>query len=257
MRDALRLVTVGWWFQLKMRSRSAFDGILGVLYPLFFATSVLLMYDEGGSEQALIGAAVGASVMGVWSAVATTAATSLQQERRQGTLELLVGAPRRFPLLIVPMTLAMATIGLYSLIATLVWGRLAFGIHISLQDPLVFVLAALVTAIGTATMGYLLAVSSVRYRGAWALGTAFELPIWLICGFLIPIASLPGWVRPISWVLPTTWGVHAVRGAAFGGAPWRDMALCLVLSLGYVVVGTWLAGRLVASARRNATLALT
>ena len=65
--------------------------LLGILYPLFFATSVLLMYDEGGSEQALIGAAVGASVMGVWSAVATTAATSLQQERRQGTLELLVG----------------------------------------------------------------------------------------------------------------------------------------------------------------------
>jgi hypothetical protein len=35
------------------------------------------------------------------------------------------------------------------------------------------------------------------------------------------------------------------------------MALCLLLSLGYVVIGTWLAGRLVASARRNATLSLT
>ena len=118
-----------------MRSRSAFDGILGVIYPMFFATSVLLMYRQAGSEEALINAAVGASMLGVWSAVATTAAISLQAERRQGTLELLVAAPTPFTLLLVPMTLAMATIGLYSLVATLLWGRFAFGIPISLEAP--------------------------------------------------------------------------------------------------------------------------
>jgi ABC-2 type transport system permease protein len=253
----LRLLRVGWWLQLKMRSRSAFDGILGVVYPIFFATSVLLMYREAGSESALIGAAVGSSVLGVWSAVATTASTSLQQERRLGTLELLVAAPAPFPLLVVPMTLAMGTIGLYSLVATLLWGRFAFGIPISLQHPLVFALASAVTAVGVSLMGFLLAVSAVRYRSAWALGTAFELPVWLVCGFLVPVATLPGWVRPISWVLPPTWGVSAIRDAAFGGSPWGDIALCLLLSLGYAALGTWLAGRLVASARANATLALT
>ena len=64
---------------------------------MFFATSVLLMYREGGSESALISAAVGASIIGVWSAVATTASISLQQERRLGTLELLVAAPDAVP----------------------------------------------------------------------------------------------------------------------------------------------------------------
>ena len=90
------------------------------------------MYRQGGdSGPALRRAAVGASVMGVWSAVSTTAASSLQQERRQGTLELLVAAPTPFPLLIVPITLSMATIGLYSLVATLLWGRFVFGIPIA------------------------------------------------------------------------------------------------------------------------------
>ena len=79
----------------------------------------------------------------------TTAAISLQSERRQGTLELLVAAPTPFPLLLVPMTLAMATIGLYSLVATLLWGRFAFGIPISLRPARsCSSLAALVTAIG-------------------------------------------------------------------------------------------------------------
>ena len=39
------------------------------------------------------------------------------------------------------MTLAMATIGLYSMVATLLWGRFAFGIDVTLEHPLLFVLA--------------------------------------------------------------------------------------------------------------------
>lgn len=257
LRGSGRLVLLGWWLQLKMRSRSAFDGLLAIVYPMFFATSVLFMYREGGSTSALVGAAVGASVLGVWSAVATTASTSLQNERRLGTLELLVAAPRPFPLLVVPMTLAMGTIGLYSLVATLLWGKFVFAIPVSLEHPLVFLLASVVTAIGISLMGFLLAVSAVRYRGAWALGTAFEFPVWLVCGFLVPVASLPHWVAPISWLLPPTWGAAAIRDAAFGGSPWGDIALCLLLSAGYAVAGTWLCGRLVTSARANATLALT
>ncbi|MGN6685982.1 MAG: ABC transporter permease [Actinomycetales bacterium] len=257
MRSTLRLVGVGWLLQLKLRSRSAFDGVLQIVYPIFFATSVLLMYRQGGSAAALVGAAVGSSVLGVWSAVATTASTSLQQERRLGTLELLVAAPRSFSLLVLPMTLAMATTGLYSLVATLLWGRLVFGIDISLEHPASFLLAAVVTAVGVSLMGYLLAVSAVRYRGAWALGTALELPVWLLCGFLVPLSALPAWVRPISWVLPPTWGANALREAAFGGSPWTDMLACLVLSAVYGAAATWLSGRLLTSARRHATLALT
>lgn len=28
---------------------------------------------------------------------------------------------------------------------------------------------------------------------AWAIGTALELPVWLLCGFLIPLSLLPAW----------------------------------------------------------------
>jgi len=252
-----RLLLRGWWFQLKMRSRSAFDGILGVVYPMFFATSALLVYQQGASGEALVRAAVGASMLGVWSAVATTAAISLQSERRNGTLELLVAAPTSFPLLLVPMTMAMATIGLYSLVATLLWARFAFGIPISFEHPLVFVVAAVTTAVSVSLVGFLIAVCSVRYRSAWALGAGLEFPIWLICGFLVPLTLFPDWVKPISYALPPTWGVRAVQGAAFGGSPWVDIVVCLALSAAYGLVGALIAGRMVASARTHATLALT
>lgn len=255
--NVLRLLVLSTWLQLKMRSRSAFDGVLALVYPLFFATTVFLMFQQGDEPDALVGAAVGASVMGVWSAVSTTASTSLQQERRQGTLELLVASPTPFPLIVVPITVSMGVIGLWSLVTTLLWGRWVFDIDVRIDDPAGFVAAVLVTVVSIALMGYLLAVTAVRYRGAWALGTAFELPVWLICGFLVPISQLPDWVRPISWALPPTWGVAAVKDAADGTSPWLNIVICLAVALCYAAVATVVSARMLESARVNATLALT
>lgn len=259
IRRVVRLVAVGWWLQLKLRSRSAFDGILSVLWPIPFATSVFLMYGGHGGPAAgegLVSAALGSAVMGVWSATSTTAGSLLQQERRQGTLELLVAAPSPFALLVVPLTLSMATIGLYSLVGTLLWGWLAFGITVPVQHPLGFALGVLATVASIALLGFLLAVCSVRYRSAWALGNAFEQPVWLVCGFLVPLALLPGWVRPISWALAPTWGMAAVRDASTSGPLLRDVLLCLALGAAYGCLGALLSGRLLDSARRDAALAL-
>jgi ABC-2 type transport system permease protein len=251
-----RLLLIGTWLQLKMRSRSAFDGLLSIIYPLFFATTVFLMF-RAGRPDALVYAAVGASAMGVWSAVSTTASTALQSERRQGTLELLVASPTSVPLVVVPITVSMAIGGLWSLVATLLWGRWVFGIDVHIDDPVGFLAAAVATAVSIALVGYLLAVSAVRYRSAWALGAALELPVWLICGFLIPIADLPSWVKPISWLLPPTWGVAAIHAAAAGEGPWLEIVMCLLVGLAYAVLATLLSVRLLRSARSAATLSLT
>ena len=93
----------------------------------------------------------------------------------------------------------MATVGIYSMVATLLWGRLLFGIELTIEHPLIFVLSIPATVISIGTLGFLLAVAFVRHRAAWALGNMFEYPVWLICGFLVPLTLLPDWVRPISW----------------------------------------------------------
>jgi ABC-2 type transport system permease protein len=252
------LIAVTWWLQLKMRSRSAFDGLLSLLYPLFFATTVFLMFRQGDAAgPAMLSAAVGASVMGIWSATSTTAAFVLQMERRQGTLELLVVAPTPFALLIVPLTLSMATIGAYSMIATLLWGRFVFGIEIAVRSPAMFVASVLVTVLSIGMLGFLIALSSVRYRAAWALGSSLELPVWLISGFLVSISSLPAWVRPVSWLLAPTWGMSAIRASTEGRNPLPDIAACIGLAIAYGVIGSIVAGRLIDSARNRATLALS
>jgi ABC-2 type transport system permease protein len=97
----------------------------------------------------------------------------------------------------------------------------------------------------------------VRSRRAWALGAASEYPVWLLCGFLVPISLLPNWARPLSWVLGPTWGMRAIRHGAFGGNGYGDIAMCFGLAAVYVAGGTLVLGSVLNSARKRATLSLT
>lgn len=255
--STLRLLLVGWQMNLKMLSQSAFDGLLGVLWPLFFATTAFLMFRIGHDPRSLVYAALGSSVMGIWSATAVAASSALQRQRWFGTLELVVLAPVHFSLVLLPITIAMSTVGIYSMFATLLWGRLLFGIPFHFVHPFLFVLAVPVTIVSVGMLGFLLSVTFVRYRTAWALGNMIEYPIWLICGFLVPLSLLPIWVHPIAWALAPTWGMRAIRAAATGGAPLGDIGLCALLGLAYGATGTLLVNRLLRAAQVRATLSLT
>ncbi len=252
----LRLLAIGFALQLKMLTRSSFDGFLGVLWPLFFATVAFFMFRAGAGGETLVYASFGAAVMGVWSATSTSAGSAMQRERWHGTLELLVAAPTHFALVLLPITVAMSTIGLYSLAATLVLGRLAFGIDVPLEHPLAFVVALVASVVSIGALGFLLAVSFVRYRTAWALGNMLEYPVWLVGGFLVPLALLPDWVRPISYALAPTWGVDAIRESALGGNAVAEITACLALGAGYVGAGVLVLERVLRAARQDASLAL-
>jgi ABC-2 type transport system permease protein len=252
----LRLLGVGWLLHLKMLMRSSFNGLLGLLYPLFFATVAFFMF-QAGSPQALLYASLGASVMGIWAATSTAAGAALQRERWHGTLELLVAAPAHFSLVLLPVTIAMSTIGIYSMAATLLWGRLLFGIDLHIEHPLLFCLAVPATIVSIGALGFLMAVAFVRYRTAWALGNMFEYPVWLVCGLLVPLSLFPGWVRPISWLLAPTWGINAIRESALGGSPLADIGMCGALGVAYTAVGVLAVETLLRAARARATLSLT
>jgi ABC-2 type transport system permease protein len=253
----LRLLRVGWLYHLKMIARSPFEGYGQVIYPLFFATVAFFVFRAGDSPRTLVYASLGAAVMGMWSATSTTAGGAMQRERWHGTLELLVGTPAHFALVLLPITLAMATIGIYSLGATLLYGHFLFGIELEVVHPLQFGIAILGTVLSFGALGFVFAVTFVRFRAAWALGNLFEYPVWLIGGFLVPLVLLPHWVQPISWVLAPTWGMNAIREAAAGGAPLDDLLMCLGLGALYVGLGILLTERILRSARVNAALQLS
>jgi hypothetical protein len=135
MRGNLRLLAVAWVLNVKQLTRSSFDGLLAILWPLFFATIAFFMFRAGGDPKALVYAALGAAVMGIWTATSVSAGSALQRERWHGTLELLVAAPAHFSLVLLPLAFATSAIGIYCMTTTLLWGRFVFGIDLQLEHP--------------------------------------------------------------------------------------------------------------------------
>jgi len=228
-----------------------------VVWPLFFATTAFLVYRQSEDPGALVYAGLGSAVMGIWSVIATTASGLLQRERWHGTLELLVASPTPFWATFLPITLAISSIGIYSLATGLLYVRFLFGVPVSVDDWPAFIVAVPPMILSIGLLGFLMGSAFVRFRAAWMVGNLFEFPVWTICGFLIPLALLPSWVEPIAWVLAPTWGMSALSNAALGASAWPDIGMCVLLSIIYAVLGGVLLKAFLRLARERATLGLT
>ncbi|MEU4480835.1 ABC transporter permease [Micromonospora sp. NPDC023966] len=252
----LRMIGVGALLHTKQLSRSPFEIATALIVPVVQATLAVYLFRAGGEPGRLLEAAVGAGLMGVWSSVLFGSGGAIQNQRWQGTLEMLMLAPRPPALVIFPITLSTAVTGTYAMLATLLWGRLLYGVPLTFAHPLLFLVAAPGCVLGLGMFGLLLASTFVLMRNANALANTLEYPIWLVSGMLVPLTALPGWTGPIAAALPTTWGARAVHEAAGGGPVWPSLGICLAISLGCLAAGALMMTHVERRARAAATLAL-
>ncbi len=252
-----RVFWMGFVLHFKNLSASPFMMVTAAIWPLVYATLAFLMFRATHHAPSLLYAALGAAVMGIWSTTATSAGGAIQQQRWWGILELLVAAPVRLVLVLAPITVAIAGIGIYSIASTLLWGRLLFGVPIHISHPVLFVVAIPAAVLSIGMLGLVLASTLILYRAANALSQALEYPVWMITGLLIPLSLLPGWITPIAWALAPTWGMRAMRHAAVGGPVAAPLLVCAALTLAYTVLSVVLLTHFERLARERATLSLT
>ena len=251
-----RVIRSGFGVHFKMLSRSPFDLWVVIAAPLIFATFAHFLF-AGASHSTMLVAALASGVMGVWSSATASGSGALQGQRRLGVLELLVASPAPFWSIFLPISLAIAGIGIYSLAAGLLYVRLIFGVPIVVSNWPAFIAAIPVVIVSIGALGFLFGSAFVRFRSAFMIGNLFEWPVWLLCGLLIPTSVLPAWLRPVSWLFAPTWGMRALRGAVEGdGRPWLDIGVCAGVGLAYVILGVACLSYFLRLARARATLAL-
>jgi ABC-2 type transport system permease protein len=256
MRHALRLFWYSWFFNVKNLTTSGFFMLNATISPIFFATIAYYMFESGSRPGSLLFAALGAGMMGIWSSVLFGSGGLIQWQRWQGTLEYVIGVPPGLMQIVLPMTIATASIGIYSIASTLLWGWAIFDLPLDLVHPVWFVVALVGSIVSLGLLGLVLSSTFVLLRNANSLANLLEYPVWLVTGLLISLSLLPGWTRPISYVLAPTWGIKAIRDAALGGDPAPAVLACLALGLVYLVIGHFTLGYFEVRARRTATLAL-
>jgi ABC-2 type transport system permease protein len=253
----IRLLLSGLRVHFLQLSRSAAEVISITFWPIIYATIAYYMFGAESDPDVLLTASLGATVMAIWSSVAFSAGGAIELQRRLGTLELLVAAPIPFGAVLAPITIATSAIGIYALGATLLWGRVLFGIPLHFEHPALFALSLPVAIVAIGMLGLILASTLIFYRAALFLGASFEYPVWLVTGLLVPLSVLPGWVAPISWLLAPTWGMRAIRESTVGGSPLSALAMCLAFSACYAAIAAVCLRAFERLARERATLALT
>jgi ABC-2 type transport system permease protein len=251
-----RVFVTGVRLQLLQLMRSGFDISAMLVWPIIFASIAFYLLDAKESPRLLFSASLGPAVMMMWAQVVLGAGGALDNQRVFGTLELLVGAPVPLVATIAPIMIASGAFGVYGLVVTIVWGRLLFGIPITIVHPLAFAVSIPACVVAIGLLGLITAATFVLYRSAFALGVAMQYPVFIATGLLVPLSVLPAWLGPVSWLLAPTWGFRALRDAALGGSPWPAIGMCALVSVVYLVIALVCLAFFERLARSRATLRL-
>ena len=227
--------------------------------PIIIAMLGLWMLKDKGPDAAMF-VVVGSGLTGLWSSLLFISGNSINAERWSGTLEALVAIPTPFEVIVFGKNLANVIQSLLSMVLGYFIAAFAFGYSLDIQQPLLFVVSVILAVIAFISFGLIIAPIFVMNPGVRAWQNAMEFPIYVMCGFLFPIALLPGWTTPISYLLPPYWAAVALHGTSTGGASVNETVFAWGMMLLFSLIDLLIASRLfkimLYKARADATLGM-
>jgi ABC-2 type transport system permease protein len=103
---------------------------------------------------------------------------------------------------------------------------------------LVFLPAVFMIAVSSTFLGLFIAVAVKEVFEAQTFSNFFRFPMVFLCGLFFPVAQLPVFIKPLSYVLPLTYGVDVLHGAVHGGNA-MPYALDLLLLAVFCIILFW------------------
>ena len=236
------------------------DGFIlfGVIFqPMIIAILGLFMLKDKGADFAMF-VVVGSGLTGLWSNLLFISGNSINVERWTGTLESLVGMPTPFEVIVFGKNLANVFQSLLSMVVSYFLAAILFGYSLTLTQPFLFFVTLVLSMFAFICFGLTIAPVFVMYRSVQQWQNAMEFPVYILCGFLFPIALLPNWTTPVSYLLPPYWAAIALHGTSTDAIPFSQLAfswgMMLIFSLVDLVIASQLFKIMLYKARVDATL---
>lgn len=230
-----------------------------LLMPLIYALIAFGILRDKGADYGIY-VAIGSGLAGLWSTLLFGSGNAITSERWTGTLENLAATPTPLWLIVLGKTLASTLQSLLSMVASYLLGWLVFGYPLTIAQPPEFFVALLVGVASFITFGLLLAPMFLLNPQIQQFQNAMEYPVYMLCGFLFPIALLPMWTTPFSYILSPYWAARALQEAAVGTITLDQLAfycfMMLLLGAIYLLAAALLFRLVLKKARVDATLGL-
>lgn len=228
-----------------------------IFQPMIIAILALFMLKDKGGDYAMF-VVVGSGLTGLWSSLLFVSGNSINVERWTGTLESLVGMPTPFEVIVFGKNLANVVQSLLSMISSYSLAAFLFGYSLTLTQPLLFFITLLISMFAFICFGLTISPVFVMYRSVQQWENAMEFPVYIICGFLFPVALLPQWTTPVSYLLPPYWAALALHGTSTAMTPLNQVlfawAMMILSSFVSLVVASQLFKIMLYKARVDATL---
>lgn len=180
----------------------------GIIFPLAWTLMFFIRTQEPIDVRAILPGVIGMAILfGTTSMLAVT----ITFERKQKAFDRLIISPNSLFVIIMAKTTGAILFGfcnalvpiLFSLfftsLAGISWGYL--------------LLSVFLISFTSTFLGLFIAVSVHEVFEAQTFSNFFRFPMIFLCGLFIPLGSLPIFLRPISHILPLTYGVDIFRHA--------------------------------------------
>ena len=138
-------------------------------------------------------------------------AVTITFERRSRSFERLLLAPLELSLLMLAKTGGAILFGMLNAFVPIVVA--AFVVDLSAVLWPAVIGSILLIAVTSTFLGLFISVAVHEVFEAQTFSNFFRFPMLFLCGLFIPISALPVFLRPLSFMLPLTYGVDILKGA--------------------------------------------
>lgn len=190
-----------------------------VAFPFMMATFDSVAGGYGPDRQ--LASLIGFLIWNLCMNVLATAAESVTTEARQGTLESVLLSPVS-PLAI--FSLRLTAVFIRQAVETAVLGlvlTLVLGLSFTLSGSALLVI--FLTILSVAGLGLALGGVALVYKRIDSVVAVITLLAVLFTGALVPLNNLGTIFQVLKFMLPTTWGIDALRQVIIGGAGWLTL----------------------------------
>lgn len=203
----------------------------GIIFPL--AWTGMFFIKSGSGMENIPTILPGVIALSILFGTTSLLAVTVTFEKKNRSFERLLLAPLPLEILMLAKTSGAILFGVFNAFVPMVMA--AFLIDISNVAWSIFLSAVFLISIASTFLGLFIAVAVSEVFEAQTFSNFFRFPMIFLCGLFFPVSALPIFLRPISFLLPLTYGADLLHGA-ISGSNYIPFLVDLVALAGFCVL---------------------
>jgi ABC-2 type transport system permease protein len=180
----------------------------GIIFPFAW---MLMFFLKSQTPMDVRSILPGVMAMSILFGTTSMLAVTITFERRSRSFDRLLLAPISLTWLMIAKTLGAILFGIVNAFVPVL--ITLFFVDLSNINWAVVIMSIIFISITSTFLGLFIAVSVNEVFEAQTFSNFFRFPMVFLCGLFIPISQLPIFLRPVSYIIPLTYGADMLKTA--------------------------------------------